>query len=156
MKRVTGGARLLTMLAIGLLAAPLFANNQSTQFKRTVMAPRYDARNEVTVAGTVQSFIKQPAPGMMMGAHLVVSTAQGTVDAQIGRVAWGPHAVSFAPGESVKLVGVMATINHQNVFLARTIQTGSRTITVRNERGFFATSGAQTHATHFSSKGGAR
>lgn len=157
MKKVAGGTRLLTMLAIGLLAAPLLANNQSTpRFQRTVTAPRYDARNEVVLEGTVQSLVKEPTPGMTMGAHLMVSTAQGAVDAQIGRVARGPHAVSFAPGESVKLVGVMATINHQTVFLTRTIRTGSRTIKVRNERGFFATPGAQTHTTRFSSKRGAR
>lgn len=156
MKKVGEGMRLLTLLALVLLAAPLLANNQSTRFQRTVVAPRYDARNEVALEGTVQSLVKEPAPGMMLGAHLMVSTAQGTVDAQIGRVAWGPHAVSFAPGETVKLVGVMATINHQSVFLTRTIQTGNRTITVRNERGFFATPGAQARTTRFSSRGGAR
>jgi hypothetical protein len=125
--------------------------------KRTVIASKYNLTKEVTLTGTVQSLVRKPAPGTVMGAHLMVSTAQGTVDAHIGNlVLAGRSPVSFAPGQSVRLVGLMTTINHQDIFLVRTIQTENRTITIRSEHGFLVAPGARTRLTAVSSTGGAR
>jgi len=158
MSKMLGGACLLTLLTASLLAAPLHADNKPVAFKRTVLAPRYDSNKEVTVQGTVQSVVNKPTPGMMLGGHLIVSTTEGTVDAHVGSfVLSGPHATSFAPGQPVKLVGVMTTINGKSVFLARQIQTGNRTLTVRNQRGFLVVSGRKGNLEHFSlPSGGAR
>jgi hypothetical protein len=145
------------MLAIVFMAAPLYANNSSTLPKRAVAAPRYNMAKEVTLQGTIQSVVRKPTQGMMFGAHLTVATAQGTVNAQIGRSLFrGPHAVSFSPGQQVKLVGMMTTINHHSVLLTRLIETGSQTITVRNERGFSVSPAARTRLTRISTTGGAR
>ncbi|HKV06204.1 MAG TPA: hypothetical protein VJO53_13995 [Candidatus Acidoferrales bacterium] len=156
MRKVVGGLGLLTIFAISLLAAPLRADDGVIP-KRTVVAPRYDVSKEVTVTGIVESLVTKPAAGAMLGAHLLVSTSTGTVDAHIGRfVASGPNAVSFSAGQAVKLVGVMTTINEKEVFLTRTIETGNRTITVRNERGFFVPSGVKGRLAQASVSGGAR
>ena len=80
----------------------------------------------------------------MLGTHLMVSTSKGTIDAHIGGfVLRGSHPYAPAAGQSVKLVGVMTTINHKNVFLTRTIETGNRTVQVRTERGFLIVPGAK-------------
>ena len=156
MKKTTGGLCLLMTLAIASLTAPLYAN-ESVAPKRTVIASRYDVSKEVTLEGTVQSLVRKPAPGTMMGAHLIVSTAQGLVDAHIGNyVAVGRYATSFASGQSVKLVGIMTEYNHQNVFVVRTIETENRTITVRNDHGFLVYPGAKVRIPGVSSTGGAR
>jgi hypothetical protein len=151
MRRTTGGLCLLMTLAVALLAAPLVAD-ESAAPKRAVIASKYDVSKEITVEGTVKSLVTKPVPGTLMGAHLMVSTAQGTVDAHIGDyVVTGRYPTSFASGQAVKLVGMMAEFNHQNVLLVRTIQTGNRTITVRSEHGFLS-----YHLTRASLTGGAR
>jgi hypothetical protein len=156
MRKIAGRMCLLATVAISLLAAPLYAN-ESVALRRAVIASKYDVNKEITVQGTVQSLVKIPAPGTMMGAHLKVSTAGGTVDAHIGnRVLAGRARTSFSPGQSVRLVGLMTTINHQNVFLVRTIQTGNSTITVRSDHGFLVSPGARTHVAGVTSTGGAR
>lgn len=156
MRKMLGGVCLLTVLAISSLAAPLPANETAT-FKRTVVAPRYDATKEITISGTVQSLATTPTPGRLMGAHLMVSTSNGTVDAHVGNlVQSGSHATSFAAGRAVKLVGVMTTVNNKSVFLTREIQTANGTIEVRNEHGFLINPSAKTRSTRISSAGGAR
>jgi hypothetical protein len=156
MRKVAGVLSLLMALAISLLAGPLYAN-ESQAVKRTVAPSKYDVTKEVTLEGTIQSLVRKPAPGTIMGAHLMVSTGHGTVDAHIGNYfVVGKYAMPFASGESVKLVGIMATINHQSVFLVRTLQTGNSTITVRSDHGFLIYPGAKTHLASISSTGGAR
>jgi archaeosine-15-forming tRNA-guanine transglycosylase len=157
MRRLAGGLSLLTPLSILLLAMPLGAN-ESVAMKRTVIAPNYDLSKEVMLEGTVQSLVKRPVPGSLAGAHLIVATAKGTVDAHIGNyVISGPHAESFASGQAVKLVGILVEVNHQDVFIVRTIQTGNRLITIRNDHGFLVPPGSQAaRLANASSTGGVR
>jgi len=155
MRNKLGGFCLLTALVITSLAAPLYASNKP--LKRTVIAPRYQASKEVTMEGTIQSVVKKPTPGSMLGTHLMVSTPKGTVDAHIGGfVTRGSHAYAPAAGQSVKIVGVMTTINHKEVFLTRTIETGNRTVEVRTTHGFLIVPGVKGRMTKTSAKGGAR
>jgi hypothetical protein len=154
MRKIAGGMFLLATLAISLLAVPLGAD-ESAAPKRTVIASKYDVSKEVTIEGTVETLVTKPAPGMMVGAHLIVSTPQGTVDAHIGnRVITGPNAASFASGQAVKLVGIMSEFNKQNVFIVRTIETENRTIAVRNEHGFLVPPGSRVNQASVSSAGG--
>ena len=156
MRRIESGLCLLATLAISLLATPLYAN-ESVAPKRTVLASRYNLNKEITLQGTVESVVMKPAPGALVGAHLMVSTAQGTVDAHIGNHLFaGKHPASFASGQSVRLVGLMTTVGHLNVFLVRTIQTDNTTIKVRNEHGFLASPAATARLAGASSAGGAR
>jgi hypothetical protein len=157
MRNKLGGFCLLTALVVTSFAAPLYAGK--TPVKRTVIAPRYEASKEVTVEGTIQGVVsKNGAPGSMLGTHLMVSTSKGTIDAHIGSfVLRGSHAYSPVVGQSVKLVGVPATVNHKNVFLTRTIETGNRSIDVRTSRGFLIVPGTKGRIAKTStSMGGAR
>jgi hypothetical protein len=157
MRKMLGGLCLLTVLVVSALAAPLYADGTKA-FKRTAVAPLYDAAKEVTMEGTIQALVTKPTPGSMLGEHLMVSTTKGTIDAHIGGfVTRGTHAYSPAIGQSVKLVGVKATINHKEIFLTRTIETGDRTIQVRTEKGFLIVPGVKGRAfTQTSVKEGAR
>jgi hypothetical protein len=153
MRKLAGGLCLIAALSISLLATPLGAN----ELKRTVIAPKYDVSKEITLEGTVENLVKNPAPGMILGAHLIVSTAQGMVDAHIGNyVISGPHAASFASGQAVKLVGVMVEVNHQSVLIVRTIETEDHTIVVRNDHGFLVFPGSKLSLRDVSSTGGVR
>jgi|SRR5271170_1054996 len=144
----------LAVVAVSALAAPLYADH-SPAFKRTVIAPRYDPAKEVTMAGTIHEVVTKPDPCSILGAHLMVSTAAGIIDAQIGSfVLRGPQAFSPVAGQFINLVGVMATINHRKVFLTRTIKTENRTIEIRTARGFPMIPGARQRIARTAAPGG--
>ena len=135
-------------LFFGWLAAPAGAQTTGSA-KAARPAPLYDASKETTLHGTVSNVVTKPAAGMIAGGHLTVATGQGAVDAHVGRALQGPKAIAVKAGDSVKLVGVMATVNHNQIFLVRTVEAGGHTYTIRNERGFLvpsltATRGAST------------
>ena len=151
---------LLTVFFVALPAVVMAAKDSSTA-KRVAHSPLYDAAKEVTFEGTVESLVTKPAPGKMLGGHLIVSTAKGSVDGEIGAfVLRGSHAFTATPGEKVKITGVMATIHGQQAFLVRTIETPDRTVVVRDAHGFFVVPGAHRPVLRTSSltssQGGAR
>ncbi|MDR3722696.1 MAG: hypothetical protein P4L00_13950, partial [Candidatus Acidoferrales bacterium] len=105
MRKIVEGLFLLATLAISLLAAPVYAN-ESVTLKRTVIASKYDVSKEVTLEGTVQDVVMKPAAGSIIGAHLMIATAQGAVDAHVGNLIFsGKDGVSFSSGQAVKLTG---------------------------------------------------
>ena len=126
--------RVFTVLAI---TAPTFASaaqqinhgaaNQS--FRR-----RYNASREVTVTGNVQGIsVHSKAPA---GAHLLITTSQGLIDAHLGSFATrGSQPLSLRPGKQVSVVGVMTWIDGSQILLARTVSAGNKTYVIRNERG---------------------
>lgn len=96
----------------------------------------YDVSKEVTLNGTVTSLLGKPEPGMVMGAHLVIATSSGPVDASLGQWALvGRGALSVSVGQQVAVTGVMKTIRNQQVFLARTVKADGEVFTIRNEHG---------------------
>jgi DNA/RNA endonuclease YhcR with UshA esterase domain len=146
---------LLTALFVTLPAVLLAANETSP--RRVAHTPRYDAAKEVTLEGTVESLVTKPAPGKVLGGHLMVSTAKGTVDGQIGAfVLRGSHAFTATPGEKVKITGVMTTFHGQQAFLVRTIEIPDRTVVVRDAHGFFVFPEGHRPVLQTSSLGGAR
>lgn len=135
MRKVLGGFGLVALLAVSALAVPVMAQT-AKPVRRAPVTPRYDARKEVTLKGTVDHMTKAGARGTPVGAHLFLATSTGTVDAHLGQFATkGKNPVSLTPGESVEVVGVMTTVHNTNYFLARTIQAGDHTYSIRNEHG---------------------
>jgi hypothetical protein len=125
-------------LFFGWLTAPAGAQTAAT-VNAARPAPMYDASKEVTITGTVSNVVTKPAAGMIAGGHLIVATSKGPVDAHVGRRLAGTNAIAVKAGDSVTLVGVMATENHSEVFLVRTADTGGHTYTIRSEKGFLIT-----------------
>jgi len=124
-------------LFFGWLTAPAGA-----QTAATVNAARpatYDASKEVTITGTVSNVVTKPSAGMIAGGHLIVATSKGPVDAHVGRRLAGKNAIAIKAGDSITLVGVMASISHNRVFLVRTAEDGGHTYAIRSEKGFLIT-----------------
>jgi hypothetical protein len=120
----------LHALAFAILAASLTA--QSTDDSRL----SYDVSQEVTLTGAVSGVLARPAPGMIMGSHLLLITAAGTVDASLGR--WGLEgegAIAVTPGQQVEVTGIMKTLKDQKVFLTRNVKVGDKVYTMRNTHG---------------------
>ncbi len=156
MKRLFGGVGVLALAACTLVAASAFANTTNVP-KHTYIAPLYNTANEITLQGTIESVVRRPSAGMLPGAHLLVSTSHGIVDAQLGIFSLRQRgASSLAPGQPVKVTGVMKSIDHQNVLVTRLIQSGAQTIEVRSTTGFLLPPGAKARPASVRFVGGAR
>lgn len=112
----------------------------SSQISSTQTKPAgpftYDATEEVTVNGTVSGVLAKASPGMIPGAHLLLTTVDGAVDISLGTaVRQGTGALSLPAGQQVKVVGIMKTIKQKQVFLARSVQAGSHLYVIRNQHG---------------------
>lgn len=128
---------LVAAISMGFLL-PVQCTNAQSAATATASAPNsqaviYDASKETTIGGTI-SKIETLSSGEFFGAHISVETSQGAVDAHLGGASVA-KGLALSQGESVELVGVMANVNGQNVFLARILSTGSKTFTLRSTKG---------------------
>lgn len=137
MKKFSSGAILLAAIGAFAIAIPGSAQTQTKRIA-TPAAPVYEKSKEITVEGTVESMVTKPAPGTLIGSHVMVATPTGEVDGHIGIYATrGSNPMTLTPGERVQMVGVMTTLaSGHRVFLVRTIQAGSHLYTIRNAHGF--------------------
>lgn len=133
------------------------AQTQAAAQAKVVRTPLYDTSKETTIEGTVASIVTTPTKGMVPGAHLMVATPTGTVDAHLGRyIMNGPRAAVFTPGERVTIVGVPAVFANQHLFLARTVQGAGKTYQIRNQHGFLIQTATPVSARVNTLQGGAR
>jgi hypothetical protein len=138
MRKLYGGVILFASMALLAIAVPAGAQTTAqTTSRAAVPAPRYEASKEVTLQGNVLDVVTKAPAGKLIGAHVIVATSSGDVDAHLGVYALkGTNALTLTPGERVQLVGVMTTAGANQVFLVRTIQAGSQTHQIRNVHGF--------------------
>lgn len=138
MKKPSEGLILSALVALLAMALPGPAGGQTAmRAKGAAAPPKYEAAKEVTIEGTVASVVTNSTPGLLVGAHAILTTASGTVDAHLGTYAMrGANPLVLPVGERVKMVGVMATVAGRPVLLVRTAQTGHGVYTIRNAHGF--------------------
>jgi hypothetical protein len=80
--------------------------------------------------------LPNPASGMIVGSHLVLSTSSGPVDISLGTLALrGKDAFFAQQGQQVEATGVMKTLRDKPVFLARTVKVGDKIYAIRNLHG---------------------
>ena len=125
----------LAHLALISLAAPAYAQNPEVATRPS--GPfTYELSKETTLSGTVSSVLEKPSPGMIMGAHLLLETSSGTVDASLERFALlGRDALSLSAGQLVEVTGVMKTLPGKQVFLVRLIKANDLVQVIRNKHG---------------------
>lgn len=135
MKRQFAGACALTLLSFFFLQGPVHA--QTAPVTTRVAGPfSYDITQEVKLEGTVTTVLPHPAPGMIVGSHLLLSTSSGPVDVSLGTLAFrGKDAFSAQQGQQVEATGVMKTLRDKPVFLARTVKVGDKIYAIRNLHG---------------------
>jgi len=97
----------------------------------------HNVAEEVTLTGTVSSVLTKAPPGMIVGAHLLLATPYGPVDASLGRFGLqGNGAVSITTGQQIEAAGVMKRIKDKSVFLVRSVKVDGEVYTIRNKHGF--------------------
>ena len=92
--------------------------------------------DELTMTGTIQDVVSNPASESPRGVHLIMAGPQGIIDACLGPYLATDVQQSLATGQSVTAYGVLATFNGQDYLLVRQLTIGDRQITLRNRTGF--------------------
>jgi hypothetical protein len=146
MKQLFTGLRALALVSLIASLAPVLAQTSAVA-RKMEGSFHYDVTREVTLSGTVSSVVTKHSPGMLMGSHLLLATAAGSVDASLGRFALqGKGALSVAAGQQVEVTGVMKTIKDRQVLLARSVKANGHVYTIRNERGMLVSPQARERA----------
>jgi len=143
MRRSIGSIMRPSALALLFSALPWLASQAQTSAASNVADQTktagpfsYDASQEVTLNGTISSVLAKASPGMIPGAHLLLTTVDGAMDISLGTaVRQGAGALSITAGQQVEVVGIMKTIKQKQVFLARSVQAGSHLYVIRNQHG---------------------
>ncbi len=115
----------------------------------------YDASKEVSLQGTVVSFIEN-SKEFPPGAHVVVQTSAGQVDVHLGDSRLLKlNNFTISQGASIRIIGEPVTTNQGTFFLARLVQQGTQVVAVRSMQGLPLLP-ATLKSVSDSSQGGAR
>jgi hypothetical protein len=119
-----------------LLGASVWAQQLADRPKQAAMRSlAYDATQETVMEGTVLSYLAEAATPPI-GAHLLLQTANGTVDLHLGGASYlQANHFSLAKGDSVRVVGVNTATRQGSVFLVRVIQKGGQSLILRTAQG---------------------
>lgn len=135
MRRSQSPGFLHSLLALSLfvaIASPAFG-----QTERGSVPGAYDITKEVTLRGIITQVVQHPAAGLPLGLHLMVTTAQGTVDVHLGPyLGRTATAKGLVAGAAIQMTGVTKHYAAGDVLLARILVVNEQTITVRNDHGF--------------------
>jgi len=148
-------------LVLAILPVAVIAQPATDASHVTILG--YDKAHEITLNGTVEAVITEPATGSPVGLHILVASPQGKVDAHLGPYMTKETREALQAGMPVQIVGAMETLHGKEYLLARQVIFGGRLVTVRSMNGFLMQTpspraghrgAAKTSA--FGSNGGAR
>jgi DNA/RNA endonuclease YhcR with UshA esterase domain len=96
----------------------------------------YDVSRETVVEGKVVQYAPSSSVAPL-GPHVALQTGAGVIDVHLGnaKLLEATH-FSLASGDSLRIVGENVPYGSGTQFLARVIQKGNQTLTVRTVRGF--------------------
>ena len=116
----------------------------------------YDLSRETLVQGTVISYTAASSAAPI-GPHASIQTASGIVDVHLGSATvMKQNDVFLQAGDSVKIAGVSQTFGGSTIFVARVLQKGSQTVTLRNLNGIPIVAKPAANAKPRAISGGAR
>jgi len=101
----------------------------------SISAPVYEIAKEIKIQGTVAK-IESVAPGSTAGFHIEVQAAEGAFDVHLGTApAITAESLGLEAGQTVTVVGMMATVGGNPMLLARILTTPTRIFILRSEHG---------------------
>jgi hypothetical protein len=128
-------AGLMPAMLLALSAVPARAQAAAATNPSRGPIPIYDTAHEITVNGTVQEVVTKRTIGSPAGMHLMISGAQGLVDAHVGPFLTKNMQQAMHTGLPLKVVGVMITARDRQILLVRELSYGGQTVLVRNKNG---------------------
>jgi len=96
---------------------------------------RYDSSTETTINGTVEE-IKTLDTMSNAGTHLTVKADKGNVEVALGPAQFlSDQKLELKKGDQVQIIGAKGNTRHGDMFMARQITSGGKTVTLRDEKG---------------------
>ena len=123
-----------TCMPLAILFVFAFALSAAAQPRPGLAA--FDASHPVTLLGTIQDVVLHPAPGTLLGEHLIIASTTGIHDVHIGPYAAKNAGKNLRPNATVIVIASPVSLNGKQVFLARQLVVNGQTISVRNQNGF--------------------
>jgi hypothetical protein len=118
-------------LALGVVAR----GRQIPQIAGHRSGAAYDVARESVISGKIVQYsaASTTAP---LGAHISLQTSSGTIEVHAGNanLIEASH-VSLQAGDSLSITGETVAFGNSSVFVARIIQKGSQSVTVRSKNG---------------------
>jgi hypothetical protein len=128
--------KLSALAVFGSLVLAAAVSAQQKQSSLPQHSNSYDASRETVLQGTVVSFTAQSSTAPF-GAHVTVQTSSGLVDVHLGNPKLlEANSFSLSAGDSIKITGESVAFGNTTQFLARIIQKGNQSLTLRSVRGF--------------------
>jgi hypothetical protein len=125
----------VSALSLTILAIPTRAQVTSESQVGRGFGPVYDSAHETTLIGIIQELVAEHVPGSPGGMHLLVASQNGAVDAHVGPFLSQQTKEALQAGTQVLIVGVAVQQQDKGLFLARELNVGGHTVTIRNRRG---------------------
>lgn len=142
-----------------LVSVFLFTSNSGAQQKQAAVPQAslsYDVTRESLIQGTVVAYAANSAVPPI-GPHVSLQTSSGVVDVHLGSATLIKQSDIFlVPGDSVKIVGMSQPFGTGTIFLARVLQKGTQTVTLRNLNGIPIVAKPGANARSRSAVGGAQ
>jgi len=96
---------------------------------------QYDQSTETTISGTIEQISTVDAM-CHAGTHAVVKTDKGNVDVGLGPTQFlTDQKLELKKGDKVEVIGAKAHTQKGEVFVARQITSGDKTVTLRDAQG---------------------
>ena len=93
---------------------------------------KYDPSAETRLTGSIEEI--NTVGGM--GTHMVLKTNQGNVEVALGPSQFlKDQSLQLNKGDRVEVTGAKTTTRRGEMFIARQITSGGKTVTLRNEKG---------------------
>ena len=96
---------------------------------------RYDASTEATITGTIAEI--QTLDSMCQsGTHITVTTDKGNTEVALGPTKFlADQKLELKKGDQVQVVGAKANTRRGEMFVARQISSGGKTVALRDDKG---------------------
>jgi hypothetical protein len=146
--------RAFTLAGALLVSAAAGAQQIQTASQRG----EYDPSRETTLLGTVVSSTVQSTTASI-GAHVIVQTASGTIDVNLGNAGLlNAAGLQLKTGDSIRIVGETISFMGAEFFAARLVQKGTQAVALRSSHGIPLSAPRQSSpsASGAKTQGGAR
>jgi hypothetical protein len=147
MTRTIRSYGVIAWMAVALCCATVSTAQQKAQAV-SLNNRAYDMSRETILEGTVVRYTPS-ASSKPLGAHVSLQTSSGIVDVHLGNAKLlSAHHLSLVAGDALRITGENVGYGTTTQFLARVVQKGTQSLTVRSNRGFPLSPGNKpgTHA----------
>ena len=126
---------LMSGAVAGLALSVVAEGQQIQQIAGHRAGAAYDMARESVISGKIVQY-SSASTTPPMGAHISLQTGAGTIEVHAGNAKLIQASnISLQPGDSVSITGETVAFGNLSVFVARTIQKGSQSLTVRSKNG---------------------